>query len=462
MSRFRSVPPHVLGCSRRQLLQRAAGVGGALAAFSAGLSLGARSARAASTADTNFIFCYFMGGWDLLLCLDPRDPALFRDDLKKTTRIQCGYDQLSSAYQNLVTTSVDGMVFGPAIGDLARHADKLCIVRGMSMDTLTHEVGRRRFLTGHAPAGLQAVGSSLPTVLAARLGGVEPVPQLSIGVESYNVDQQSYATAIRVASVGDLVRALRPGDFDVSEAEQEALDRLLAEHLACTRFDTSSVYRDALSYREAAKRLVAQGLDGRFDFGAETDEMAAVRDLYGIDPEDLESAAAQCAAAVTAITSGISRCVSVMPAKDLDQHGPEWATAHPERLEAGFDLVAAMIDDLSTREYGDTGESWLDHTVIVGFSEFGRSTLINSAGGRDHYLHNSCFLAGGGIKSGAVIGATSDVGMAPQAMDLATGEITADGETVRPEHIFRALLKSVGIEEDVVDYRAEALTAILK
>lgn len=450
--------PH--GLTRRKLLGRAPA--GLLAAFAAGLTLGRPSiGRAGTGSDTRFVFCYFEGGWDLLLSLDPRDPALFRDDLKKSTRIQCGYDQLGSRYQELVTTSVDGMVFGPAIGGLARHADKLCVVRGMSMDTLTHEVGRRRFLTGHPPAGLQATGSSLSTVLAAQLARTEPVPQLSIGVESYNTDQATTASAIRVTSVDDLVRALRPGDHDVSVAEQAALDALLEEMEACGRFERSAVYRDAVAYREAAKRLVAQGLDGRFAFDAETPEMEALRDLYGIDPDDLESAAAQCAAAVTAVTNGISRVVSIQPATDLDQHGPEWSSAHPERLEAGFDLVAAMIDDLASREYGDTGESWLDHTVIVGFSEFGRSPLLNSSGGRDHYLHNACFLAGAGIRGGAVVGASSNVGMAPQDLDLATGEVVDGGETVRPEHVFRALLSSVGVEEDVVGYGVDPLTAIL-
>ena len=49
------------------------------------------------------------------------------------------------------------MTFGPYLGDLLGHASKLAVVRGISMDTLTHEVGRRRFLTG----GFQASGSGL-------------------------------------------------------------------------------------------------------------------------------------------------------------------------------------------------------------------------------------------------------------------------------------------------------------
>ncbi len=447
--------------SRRQLLRGGLALGGGLAAFQAFRPTLLRAARADQTLeDRYFIFCYFNGGWDTLMCLDPRDPALFRDDLKKQTRIQLGWEYLAAEYQELVTTSVEGMVFGPAIGGLARHADKLCVVRGMSMYTLTHEVGRRRFLTGHAPAGLQDTGSSLSTVLAGYLGANEPMPQLSVLVESYNADQPSFATAIRVTSVDDLVRALSPAPDAVESSSQAALDGLLDQLRGCpTALSTFAQQSD--EFRLAAQDLVAQGLHERFAFDAESAEMEALRGLYGIDPYELDSPAAQCASAVTAITSGISRCVSIVVADDLDSHGPEWSSSHATRLQDGFDLVAAMIDDLESREYGTTGESWLDRTTIVGFSEFGRSPLLNSSGGRDHYLHNAAFLAGGGVRGGTVVGASSDVGMAPTPTDLETGLPSEAGETVRPEHLFRALLEGVGIAEDVVDYGVEPLRAVL-
>lgn len=452
-------PSSPLALTRRRLLGGGAALLGGLAAFrpTARLLPVARAQEALE--DRYFIFCYFSGGWDLLMSLDPRDPALFREDLKKQTRIQPGFEYLEPAYQDLVSTSVDAMTFGPAIGGLARHADRLAVVRGMSMDTLTHEVGRRRFLTGHPPAGLQASGSSLATVLASYLGAEQPMPQLSVLVESYNAEQPSYATAIRVTSVDDLVRALSPSPDALSGASQEGLDALIAQLRDCPSAQ-STFHQRADEFRLAAQQLVAQGLHERFAFDAETEEMEALRDLYGIDPYALDSAAAQCASAITAITSGISRCVSIVAADDLDSHGPEWSSSHAPRLEEGFNLVAAMIDDLESREYGTTGESWLDRTTIVGFSEFGRSPLLNSSGGRDHYLHNACFLAGGGIRGGQVIGASSDVGMAPTPTDLQTGAPIDEGETVLPEHVFRALLHDVGITEDVVDYGVEPLMAL--
>jgi uncharacterized protein (DUF1501 family) len=445
--------------SRRQLLAMSGLTGGAVylgaspfasKVFAQGLEL----------QDRYFIFCYFNGGWDLLLGLDPRDPAIFRDDLRKSTLIETGYSELPSSRRELVETSVDGMVFGPYIGALADHADKLCVVRGMSMDTLTHEVGRRRFLTGQPPAGLQAQGSSLATVLADRLGGSEPIPNLSVRVESYNEAFETWASGIRVSSVEDLVRALSPAPHSLSGDEQAAIDALLAEFGACPGAQRSTVIREGLAGRGAAQDLVALGLDARFDFGANTAEMEALRDLYGIG-SDLADASAQAAAAVTAITAGISRCVSIEIADGLDTHGPEWSAYHGPSMEDGFDLMAAILSDLDSREYGNSGESWLSRTTVVGFSEFGRSTLLNSSGGRDHFIHNACVLAGGGVTGGKVIGASSDLGMTPQAVDLATGELDLEeGTTIKPEQVFRALLQGVGIEDDIAGLEAEALTAI--
>ena len=64
------------------------------------------------------------------------------------------------------------------------------------------------------------------------------------------------------------------------------------------------------------------------------------------------------------------------------------------------------------------------------------------------------------MRGGQVIGASSNTGMAPTPTDLATGQSSESGETVRPEHLFRAILQNVGIKEDVVDYGVNPLSAL--
>jgi hypothetical protein len=77
-----------------------------------------------------------------------------------------------------------------------------------------------------------------------------------------------------------------------------------------------------------------------------------------------------------------------------------------EMLDLGW---ATLMQDL--RERG-----LLESTLIVWMGEFGRSPVINPQSGREH--HNQAFsavLAGGGIRGGQVIGATSRDGMTVEA-----------------------------------------------
>ena len=168
--------------SRRGLLRGLAGVTGLCAAeaLTPGLlsplafaqsanPTGAREGFVPSEDDRYYVFCYFSGGWDILLGIDPRDPREFSDDRLRVTLIQPGYERLSGVGRDIIHAP-NGVSFGPHIGELLRHADRTALVRGMSMDTLSHSSGRRRFLTGKPPSGLQARGSSLNSWLAAHLG----------------------------------------------------------------------------------------------------------------------------------------------------------------------------------------------------------------------------------------------------------------------------------------------------
>ena len=119
-----------------------------------------------------------------------------------------------------------------------------------------------------------------------------------------------------------------------------------------------------------------------------------------------------------------------------------------------------MIDDLAERPYDDHS-SWLDHTIIVGFSEFSRTPLLNLNGGRDHHITNSCFLAGGSVKGGQIIGASSDVGMEATTVDTVSGQVSPDGTILRPEHVLRTLFDEVGIG-DGPDLRVRGIDALLR
>ena len=246
--------------SRRNFLRRClVCTGGAATAWGVGPLL--QLARAAEGAgapavppDRHFVFAYFSGGWDILLGLDPRDPAVFNDGNVSMTRIQPAYDQLQAPPNGgLPVQTAAGITFGPYIGELAKHAERLAVVRGMSMDTLTHEVGRRRFLTGKPPSGLLARGSSAATWLSARLGEAQPIPNLSVRVETYNVDQPNWASGLKVANVPDLLRTLRNGDPAPDALVDAHVDALLRETAQCAGAAASPAWQKAESSRLKAR-----------------------------------------------------------------------------------------------------------------------------------------------------------------------------------------------------------------
>ena len=108
-------------------------------------------------------------------------------------------------------------------------------------------------------------------------------------------------------------------------------------------------------------------------------------------------------------------------------HGTNFDNArdHLPQLDQG---VTALLEDLEARGMSD------DVSVVV-WGEFGRTPRINKNGGRDHWPRVGCaLLAGGGMRTGQVIGATNRLG---------------EYATERPVHfqdVFATLYHNLGID----------------
>lgn len=90
----------------------------------------------------------------------------------------------------------------------------------------------------------------------------------------------------------------------------------------------------------------------------------------------------------------------------------------------------ALLEDLSDR-------GMLDDTLVVWCAEFGRTPKLNRAGGRDHWGPVfSVALAGGGVKGGAVYGASDKLAAYPK-----------DGR-VTPQDLHATIYHCLGISRD--------------
>lgn len=111
---------------------------------------------------------------------------------------------------------------------------------------------------------------------------------------------------------------------------------------------------------------------------------------------------------------------------DMQTGNPLWDThsKNTERLKTALmppwdQAFAALLEDLAAR-------GTLADTLIVCMAEFGRTPKINGSAGRDHWGGVfSVVLAGGGIKGGAVYGASDRIGGEPRDGRVQPQDITA-------------------------------------
>jgi hypothetical protein len=101
-----------------------------------------------------------------------------------------------------------------------------------------------------------------------------------------------------------------------------------------------------------------------------------------------------------------------------DSHGQNFDLVrdHGSKLDQG---VTALIDDLEAR-------GMLDDVTVIAWGEFGRTPRINPQAGRDHWPQVSCaLLAGGGMRTGQVIGSTNRLGEYAKDRPVTFGEVFA-------------------------------------
>ncbi|MBI5517651.1 MAG: DUF1501 domain-containing protein [Deltaproteobacteria bacterium] len=468
----RTARPEGFSVARRRLLGGAAGAVGSAAVGMLGFESLAR-ADVPLPAGRAFLFCYFPGGWDQLLLLDPRDPARFPDADRSRTLIEPRYRALEGhrgyGSQLLRPRGSSPHVFGPGAaraGDgrsLLDYADRMAVLRGVNMAALGHEVAYRYFLTSAFPVGTTARGSSVAVDLVAQMLPRlprRPLPNLAIQVESYNDRHPGAASAVQVSGLEDFLLVMAPS----GRREEDVVERALADRGAtASPCDTEAYDRRGLltqlrASRRTADELVREDIARHFQFAtADTEGAREVRARYRLERGDTSSPGARAALAVQALKLGISQVVSVSIGAVTDTHFVGNA-AHMDLLQPGLSAFVALLDDLSASRHPEGG-SFLDHTTVVAFSEFARAPLFNPFDGRDHHQPSSLMLLGAGIRPNVVVGATSDIGMAAVRWDIDRNVASEDGEVLQPEHVAATLLASAGL--DTSSFRQRPLRAVL-
>jgi uncharacterized protein (DUF1501 family) len=186
----------------------------------------------------------------------------------------------------------------------------------------------------------------------------------------------------------------------ISDARQARREQLLETQLAeyAKAHPQESSVADYASASQAGLKLAGPKFMSVFDLKSEN---PSLREKYGTEFGQRMLLARRLA------ESGV-RFIEVSSNLNFI-NGTGWDTHERGQLRQ-HELIQELDQGLSTLITDLESRKMLDKTLIVVATEFGRPAEFDGAGGRGHQGSAfSCVLAGGGLKTGRVIGATDEM-----------------------------------------------------
>jgi hypothetical protein len=306
-----------------------------------------------------------------------------------------------------IGTAVPGIRISEHLPLIARHVDRLALVRSM-----TSKEGDHGLAAAYAHAGYPQRGPiqypTLGALVAKEVGRADADLPAFVSIAPYRVSNSSarspgflgphFAPLIVGENLG--VENLKP-QTGIGGEHVEARLRLVQQmqHEFGAGHPSTAATSHQAAYERAA-RLMRTAAARALDLDREP---AALRDAYG-----RTKFGQSCLLARRLVEHGVP-FVEITLGGDTtngwDTHNNNFERVRElsEALDAGW---ATLMDDLRQRDL-------LDSTLLVWMGEFGRTPTINTDKGRDHFPNAwTAVLGGGGIQGGAVIGKTSASGEA--------------------------------------------------
>ena len=309
-----------------------------------------------------------------------------------------------------------GLWISDLLPGIARHADKLCVIRTMVSKSANHMPAVACMNTGFILTGFPAMGAWVNYALGSENENlpafvVLPDPR----AHPWGGTVQWSNGFLPAAVQGTMFRGSETPVPDLAtpsgtkpEARRAALDWLnrMNRRYADEHPGDSALDARLRNYELAAAMQLS--VPGIADLASESD---ATRKLYGLDDKKTEALGRQCLLARRLVEKGV-RFVQVYhggSSVDWDAHG-SIISNHTTRAAEYDKPVGALLTDLATR-------GLLEDTLVMGVTEFGRTPVSQGTGktaGRDHHPDCfTCWLAGAGVKPGFAYGVSDDLGQKP-------------------------------------------------
>jgi hypothetical protein len=310
-----------------------------------------------------------------------------------------------------ISTQVPGIQIGECFPKIAGMMEKFAAIRSVVGCVDAHDAFQ--CLSGWRPNDLSSVGGapSLGSAVARIKGPVDISVPPTVGLAE-KTTHLPWSDSGRAGFLGDAYKPFKPNGEMMADLTLNGitLDRLQDRKSLLTSLSdvqrraersrggmspfaeeafgvlTSSKLVDALDLSQEDPRIIERYGDGK-PYQYQYDGSPTCNDHLLIARRLVE-------AGVRSVTLSYGR---------WDSHGKNFDLVrdHGTKLDQ---CLTALIEDLDQR-------GMLNDVTVLVWGEFGRTPKINPQAGRDHWPRVSCALmAGGGMKTGQVIGATNRLG----------------------------------------------------
>ncbi len=333
-----------------------------------------------------------------------------------------------------IKTNVPGIEICELFPRMAAMMDKFIVVRSLADSDGGHD--GYQCMTGHK-RGDRAPGGGFPSAgswVSRLAGSVDPAipPNLALMYATGNRTWGEPGTGGFLGPIHDPFNLVGKKVHEKSESmvlHGITLERLQDREALRHSFDRFRREADVAARMSSIDAYMGQALDILTDskLGDALDlskEDPRIVERYGKNDEQFQRDGSPrmvenfCIA--RRLVEAGARYVS-MNFSRWDWHGPDGMNYVQSRTD--FPLLDSGLAALVT----DLHERGLDkHVSVVVWGEFGRTPRLNKDNSRDHWpAANACVLAGGGMRTGQVIGSTNRYGEVPHKRPVLFQEVFA-------------------------------------
>lgn len=331
-----------------------------------------------------------------------------------------------------------GLWISELIPNLARHADKLCMIHSMQTDLPAHpqafiklHTGTSQFIRPSLGAwtlyGLGSENANLPGFVSisppSGFGGTTNYGSSFLPAVYQGTRIGQEGRSVKNATMANLRSRLQPSD---QRAELDLIQAFNRKKLATT--GPNPEIDGVIESYELAFRMQSE-MPRVMDLNQESN---ATQQAYGLGVESTDDMGRKCLLARRMIEAGV-RFVEVTHG-DWDHHFNLNVKLKQSCGEVD-QPIAALLADLDQR-------GLLDDTLVVWSGEFGRTPYAEGQEGRDHNTKAfTLWMAGGGIRHGFAYGRSDEYGY--EAVE----------NPVQIADLHATILHALGLDHEQLTYR---------